>query len=40
MNIQDNVFAQWDRILVHDAEWLLRRVDRASTGGQSLTGGR
>ncbi|WP_291322218.1 helicase-related protein [Desulfonatronospira sp.] len=25
------------RVLVRDAEWLVRRVDRASTGGQALT---
>ena len=36
MNLQDNAFAPGARILVRDAEWLVRRVDRTSTGGQSL----
>ena len=36
MTFQDNAFAPGARILVRDAEWLVRRVDRTSTGGQSL----
>ncbi len=30
-------FAPGARIVVRDAEWLVRRVDRTSTGGQALT---
>jgi hypothetical protein len=29
-------FAPGARILVRDAEWLIRRVDSTSTGGQAL----
>ncbi len=36
MDTQANVFAPGARVLVRDAEWLVRRVDRTSTGGQSL----
>jgi superfamily II DNA or RNA helicase len=31
-----NLFAPGGRILVRDAEWLIRRVDNTSTGGQAL----
>ena len=37
MNSQIQIFAPGARILVRDAEWLVRRVDRTSTGGQSLS---
>lgn len=30
-------FAPGARIVVRDAEWLVRRVDRTSTGGQALS---
>jgi len=30
------IFAPGTRIIVRDAEWLVRRVDRTSTGGQAL----
>ncbi|WP_045213048.1 helicase-related protein [Desulfonatronovibrio magnus] len=33
----DKILAPGARILVRDAEWLVRRVDRSSTGGQALT---
>ncbi|MGA1875796.1 MAG: DEAD/DEAH box helicase, partial [bacterium] len=33
---QSHIFAPGARVLVRDAEWLVRRVDRTSTGGQSL----
>ncbi len=32
----ENIFAPGARVVVRDAEWLVRRVDRTSTGGQSL----
>jgi hypothetical protein len=31
------IFAPGARVVVRDAEWLVRRVDRTSTGGQALT---
>lgn len=31
------VYAPGARVVVRDAEWLVRRVDRTSTGGQALT---
>ena len=37
MSFIENTFAPGARIVVRDAEWLIRRVDRTSTGGQSLT---
>jgi hypothetical protein len=37
MNMHNDIFAPGARILVRDAEWLVRRVDRTSTGGQALT---
>ena len=33
---QDTVLAPGARVLIRDAEWLIRRVDRTSTGGQAL----
>jgi hypothetical protein len=33
---QDSTLALGARVLVRDAEWLMRRVDRTSTGGQSI----
>ncbi len=33
----ENIFAPGSRIVVRDAEWLVRRVDRTSTGGQALS---
>jgi len=33
----ESVFAPGARVLVRDAEWLVRRVDRTSTGGQALS---
>ncbi len=36
MITQPNIYAPGARIEVRDAEWLVRRVDRTSTGGQSL----
>jgi len=36
VNRQENIFAPGARILVRDAEWLVRRVNRTSTGGQAL----
>ncbi|MFH1953318.1 MAG: DEAD/DEAH box helicase [Pseudomonadota bacterium] len=33
----ENVFAPGSRVVVRDAEWLVRRVDRTSTGGQALS---
>jgi len=32
----EQIFAPGARIVVRDAEWLIRRVDRTSTGGQAL----
>ena len=31
------IFAPGARVVVRDAEWLIRKVDRTSTGGQALT---
>lgn len=39
MEKRGNTFAPGARILVRDAEWLVRRVDRTSTGGQALSVG-
>ena len=36
MNRSNIVYAPGARIVVRDAEWLVRRVDRTSTGGQAL----
>ena len=33
----EKIFAPGARIVVRDAEWIVRRVDRTSTGGQALT---
>ncbi len=33
---ETSIFAPGARIVVRDAEWLVRRVDRTSTGGQAL----
>tara|TARA_B100000315_G_scaffold169872_1_gene158477 strand:- start:25 stop:1125 length:1101 start_codon:yes stop_codon:yes gene_type:complete len=32
-----NIFAPGARVILRDAEWLVRRVDRTSTGGQALS---
>jgi hypothetical protein len=37
MAVQESVLAPGARIVVRDAEWLVRRVDRTSTGGQALS---
>jgi SNF2 family DNA or RNA helicase len=37
MQAQTNVIAPGARVVVRDAEWLVRKVDRTSTGGQALT---
>jgi len=37
MERRENTFAPGARVLVRDAEWLVRRVDRTSTGGQALS---
>ncbi|MDZ7697622.1 MAG: DEAD/DEAH box helicase [Deltaproteobacteria bacterium] len=37
MSTLENIFAPGSRIVVRDAEWLVRRVDRTSTGGQALS---
>jgi SNF2 family DNA or RNA helicase len=37
MERQASVLAPGARVLVRDAEWLVRRVDRTSTGGQALS---
>ncbi len=37
MQNKANVLAPGARIVVRDAEWLVRRVDRTSTGGQALS---
>jgi hypothetical protein len=34
---EHQIFAPGARIVVRDAEWLIRRVDRTSTGGQALS---
>ncbi|MCD6199383.1 MAG: DEAD/DEAH box helicase [Deltaproteobacteria bacterium] len=36
MTAMGNIFAPGTRVVVRDAEWLVRKVDRISTGGQSL----
>ncbi|MBE9520241.1 MAG: DEAD/DEAH box helicase [Proteobacteria bacterium] len=36
MTTTGNIFAPGARVVVRDAEWLVRKVDRTSTGGQSL----
>jgi SNF2 family DNA or RNA helicase len=36
MNIPDKIYAPGARIVIRDAEWLIRRADRTSTGGQAL----
>ncbi|MDM8549548.1 DEAD/DEAH box helicase [Desulfobacterales bacterium HSG2] len=36
MNTHEKNFAPGARIVIRDAEWLVRRVDRTSTGGQAL----
>jgi superfamily II DNA or RNA helicase len=36
MTAMGNIFAPGTRVVVRDAEWLVRKVDRTSTGGQSL----
>jgi superfamily II DNA or RNA helicase len=36
MSRQANVLAPGARVVVRDAEWLVRKVDRTSTGGQAL----
>ncbi|MBA3018695.1 MAG: DEAD/DEAH box helicase [Proteobacteria bacterium] len=36
MNRLNRIYAPGARIVVRDAEWLIRRVDRTSTGGQAL----
>lgn len=33
----DQIFAPGSRIVVRDAEWLVRRVDRTSSGGQAVS---
>jgi len=37
MAVKTGVIAPGARILVRDAEWLVRRVDRTSTGGKAVT---
>lgn len=37
MDTQTNVVAPGARVVIRDAEWLVRKVDRTSTGGQALT---
>jgi len=37
MQKQANVIAPGARVIVRDAEWLVRKVSRTSTGGQSIT---
>jgi len=36
MTAMGNIFASGTRVVVRDAEWLVRKVDRTSTGGQAL----
>ena len=36
MTATGNIFAPGARVVVRDAEWLVRKVDRTSTGGQAL----
>ncbi len=36
MQTQMNVFAPGARIVVRNTEWLIRRIDRTSTGGQAF----
>ena len=33
----ETLFAPGARIVIRDAEWLVRKVDRTSTGGQALS---
>ncbi|NLJ29081.1 MAG: DEAD/DEAH box helicase [Deltaproteobacteria bacterium] len=35
--MQKTVFAPGARVVIRDAEWLVRKVDRTSTGGQALS---
>lgn len=35
--MQDLNIAPGSRVLIRDAEWLVKRVDRTSTGGQVLS---
>lgn len=35
--MQKTVFAPGTRVVIRDAEWLVRKVDRTSTGGQALS---
>lgn len=37
MSTQTNVVAPGARVVIRDAEWLVRKVDRTSTGGLALT---
>ncbi len=37
MDTQPNVIAPGARVVIRDAEWLVRKVDRTSSGGQALT---
>ncbi len=37
MNTQTNPIAPGTRVVIRDAEWLVRKVDRTSTGGQALS---
>ena len=34
---QDTHYAPGARVVIRDAEWLVRKVDRTSTGGQAIT---
>ncbi len=36
MSAADAIFAPGARVVVRDAEWMVRRVDSTSTGGQAL----
>lgn len=33
----DTTYASGARVIIRDAEWLIRRVDRTSAGGQALS---
>lgn len=37
MQAQTNVLAPGARVVIRDAEWLVRKVDKTSTGGQALS---
>jgi len=39
MSAIDAIFAPGARVVVRDAEWIVRRVDNTSTGGQALEEG-